>query len=408
MMPKFKVIIRKEKTSKITNEAPVCLRITKDRQSAYKTIVSVKPEFFDEKNQCIKKSYPNAEILNAKITETKAKIQADILLLNTAQNSIGVNEIRNKIKGNFSLNVFEYSESYLVDLYLNGNYSTYKKCKSVIYKLKNYTQTESLLISSITSEFLKKYENYLSTKLNNNQNTITVNMKVLSKIVGDIYSKYNFDESVNPFKKYKFKKEESCRGFLEESELQRILDLKFNRISPLFDAREVFLIECFSGMRISDILTLKWKHYDGTNFNIQIRKTEKSVVIPVSETIKSIIEKRRNVILNNKVQPSSNDYIFNILRIDVEKSSKQDALNAISSATAVINKKLKRIATKASIEKNVTTHVGRHTFATLLLTKGAGIYDVQELLGHHDVKITQVYANMVDNRRKYAIDLIKM
>ena len=92
----------------------------------------------------------------------------------------------------------------------------------------------------------------------------------------------------------------------------------------------------------------------------------------------------------------------------MEKSSKQDALNAISSATAVINKQLKRVATKAGIEKNITTHVGRHTFATLLLTKGAGIYDVQELLGHHDVKVTQVYANMVDSRRKYAIDLIKM
>lgn len=407
-MPKFKVIIRKEKTSKITNEAPVCLRITKDRQSTYKTIVSIKPEFFDEKNQSVKKSYPNAEILNARIAETKARIQADILLLNTSQNSIGVSEIRNKVKGNLSLNLFEYSQSYLEDLYINGNYSTYKKCKSVIFKLKNYSKIESLQISSITFEYLQKYENYLSIQLKNNRNTITVNMKVLSKIVGDIYAKYNLDESANPFKRYKFKKEDSVRGFLEENEIKKILDLKFNRLSPLFDAREVFLVECFSGMRISDILSLKWKHYDGSTFKFQIRKTEKPIIIPVSETIKTFIEKRKAILLKNKIQPSSNDYIFNILRIDVEKSSKQDALNAISSATAVINKQLKRVATKAGIEKNITTHVGRHTFATLLLTKGAGIYDVQELLGHHDVKVTQVYANMVDSRRKYAIDLIKM
>ncbi len=408
MMPKFKVIIRKEKTSKITNEAPVCLRITKDRQSTYKTIVSVKPEFFDEKNQCVKKSYPNAEILNAKIAETKAKIQAEVLLLNTSQNSIGVSEIRNKVKGNFSLNVFEYSESYLEDIYINGNFSTYRKCKSVIFKLKNYTQTECLQINTITPEFLQKYETYLSTNLKNNRNTITVNMKVLSKIVGDIYGKYNFDESINPFKKYKFKKEDSVREFLEENEIKKILDLKFNRLSPLFDAREVFLVECFSGIRISDILTLKWKNYNGNNFDFLCRKNGKPIVIPVSETIKNIIEKRMEILQTNRIQLNQNDYIFNILRIDVEKSSKQDCLNAISSATAIINKQLKRVAQKAGIKKNITTHVGRHSFATLLLTKGAGIYDVQELLGHHDVKVTQVYANMVDSRRKYAIDLIKM
>lgn len=408
MIPKFKVIIRKEKVSKITNEAPVCLRITKDRQSTYKTIVSVKPEFFDERNQCIKKSCPNAELLNAKISEFKTKIQCDVLLLNTSQNTIGVSMIRNKINEHLSLNLFEYADEYLQNIFINGNYSTYKKCKSVVLKLKKYTKKENLQISSITLDFLHKYETYLSTKIKNNRNTITVNMKVLSTIVGDIYKKYDLDETVNPFKKYKFKKTESERTFLEEYEIKQILDLKFNRLSPLFDAREIFIVECFTGMRISDILSLKWKHYDGSIIKKQIRKNDRRNEIPVIPNVKDIIEKRKSIIIANKIQVDPNDYIFNILKIDVDKATKQDALNAISSATVIINKKLKKVAIKAKISKNITTHVGRHSFATLLLTRGAGIYDVKELLGHQDVKITQVYANMVDSRKQYAINLIKM
>ena len=57
-------VIRREKLSKSTNEAPVCLRITKDRRVMYKTLFHVSPEFWDDKNRCIKKQHPNAEILN--------------------------------------------------------------------------------------------------------------------------------------------------------------------------------------------------------------------------------------------------------------------------------------------------------------------------------------------------------
>lgn len=65
-------VIRREKLSKSTNEAPVCLRIIKDRKVMYKTLFHVSPEFWDDKNRCIKKQHPNAEILN-----TGTDIQSD-------------------------------------------------------------------------------------------------------------------------------------------------------------------------------------------------------------------------------------------------------------------------------------------------------------------------------------------
>ena len=71
---KFKVVIRREKLSKSTNEAPVCLRITKDRKVTYKTLLHVSPDFWDEKEQCVKKQHPNAAALNTIISQRKAEL----------------------------------------------------------------------------------------------------------------------------------------------------------------------------------------------------------------------------------------------------------------------------------------------------------------------------------------------
>lgn len=408
MLPTFKVVIRKEKVSKITNLAPVCLRITKDRESTYKKIFSIKPEFFDERNQCVKKSCLNAEVLNARLSEITSEYKNEVLMLSTSRTTKGVSEIRNKINNHYFLDLFEYSENKQKKYYNEGNHSMYMKTKSVIAKLQSYIKQDKLKINSITIDFLYKYEDYLIKELKNNRNTITNNMKVLSKIVSDIYKEYDLDESANPFRKYKFKKEEPQRVFLEENEIKRIIDLKFTPLNSLFDAREIFIVECFSGIRISDILTLKWKHYDGESLDVKARKTKKRNRIPVSEKVKTIIEKRKRVLLLNGKPINPNDYIFNILKVDVETADAHDSYNEISSATAVINKKLKIIANKAKIKKNITTHVGRHSFATLLITKGATIYDVKELLGHQDVKITQIYTNLVDERKQKAINLINI
>ena len=66
---KFRVVIRRDKLSKSTNEAPVCLRITKDRKVTYKTLLHLDPKYWNEKEQCVKKQHPNAEGLNADIVQ---------------------------------------------------------------------------------------------------------------------------------------------------------------------------------------------------------------------------------------------------------------------------------------------------------------------------------------------------
>lgn len=403
---KFKVVIRLDKLAKSTNEVPVCLRITKDRRTTYKTLLHIDPKYWDANGQCIKKQHPNAELFNANITRQKANIEQEAYNLTLTNDSVSISTIRNKINDRTSFDLFEYADKYIEQLFKEGKHATYKKTKSVIKKLRLYMKKESLPIKSITLDFIKQYENYLMNDIGNSRNTTTVNMKALAKLVGDIFRNYGLDETNNPFRKIKFKRKQTDRTFLEIEDIKKIQNLRFKLNSPLYDARELFLFECFTGIRISDILTLKWKNITDKEITICMRKTGKALNIPQQDFVKSILNKRRLIVERNGGQIYPEKYVFNILKVDVEKVSPQETLNAISSATAIINKKLKRIAQKTGIKKTLSTHVGRHSFATLLITGDVNLMTVRDLLGHRDARETQIYAKVVSKKKEEAINVL--
>ena len=314
----------------------------KDRKVMYKTLFHVSPEFWDDKNRCIKKQHPNAEILNTTINQKKAELEKETLLLTLADSSISMETIRNKINNRTSFDLFEYANKYIEQLYKDGKHATYKKYKSVVKKLRFYVGNDSLPIKSISLDFIKGYENYLMNHIGNNRNTTTVNLKALAKLVGDIYRNYDMDETGNPFRKMRFKREQTDRTFLEIEEIHKIQHLKLRARNPLYDAREVFLFECYTGIRISDILTLKWKHITDEKISIRMRKTEKLLSIPINDYVRAVLDRRRCAVENNGGKITSEKYVFNILKVDVDEVSAQDALNAISSATAGVYKKKKK------------------------------------------------------------------
>ena len=353
--------------------------ITKDRKVTYKTLLHLDPKYWNDKEQCVKKQHPNAVALNTVISQRKAELERETCFLSLMDDSISIETIRNKINDRTSFDLFEYAEKYIENLRKNQKHATYKKYKSVIKKLRIYVGKETLPIKSISLDFIKEYENYLMNHLGNNRNTATVNLKALAKLVGDIYRNYDMDETGNPFRKIKFKREQTERTYLEIDEIRKIQDLKLRLQSPLYDARELFLFECYTGIRISDILTLKWKNVASDKISIRMRKTEKSLVVPMNDFVKAVLDKRRAVVENNGGQ------------ILPDK---------------IINKQLKRIAEKVGIEKNISTHVGRHSYATALLTSDIPLPVIKEMLGHSDIKVTQIYAKVVDSKKDEVVNCL--
>lgn len=146
------------------------------------------------------------------------------------------------------------------------------------------------------------------------------------------------------------------------------------------------LFSILTGLRISDILKLDWselQHSKANGYYIQFRqeKTEGEEVLPISEQA------------------------YNLLG---ERGKPADRVFAGLKYSAYENKYLHQWIKDAGINKKITFHSFRHTFACLQLASGTDIYTVSKMLGHRELKTTQIYAKVIDQTKRTAADKIKL
>jgi integrase len=144
------------------------------------------------------------------------------------------------------------------------------------------------------------------------------------------------------------------------------------------EVKRAFLFACLTGLRISDIRALRWKDIRTDGLHIIQKKTGDYTFVPLSDQARKLLG------------PTDAD-------------SKRAPVFTLPFSDDMFNRYLSRWATTAGLDKHVTSHVARHTFATMLVTEGVDLYAVQHLLGHRDVKVTQQYAKLVDQRKVDAI-----
>ena len=146
--------------------------------------------------------------------------------------------------------------------------------------------------------------------------------------------------------------------------------------------KNAFLFSCLTGLRWSDINKLDWSEISEFNGNMRItfnqKKTSNLQYLELSPQAYSL--------LNGFEQKGR---VFQSLKY-----------------SAYMNVELLRWALAAGISKHVTFHTGRHTFAVSLITQGVDIYTLSKLMGHSEVKTTQVYADIIDSVRKEAMHKI--
>lgn len=139
-----------------------------------------------------------------------------------------------------------------------------------------------------------------------------------------------------------------------------------------------FLFSCFTGLRLSDIKALKWTDIRNGVIFLRQYKTKEFVQVPVGKNAQKFL--RDN---------------------DSEK-----VFHDFPTCEAWHNDKIREWAARAGIKKHVSFHVARHTFATLTLANGADLFTVSKLLGHTKITTTQIYAKVLDEGRKKAVDAI--
>lgn len=178
------------------------------------------------------------------------------------------------------------------------------------------------------------------------------------------------------------KQGETQREFLTYDELQEVA--KVNCEIPAL--KQAFLFSALTGLRWSDINKLVWaevQHSKEIGYYIRFRqqKTKGAETLPIS------------------------DQAFGLLG---EIGKPEERVFAGLKYSAWHNLKLQQWVMKAGISKTITFHCARHTYATLQLTLGTDIYTVSKLLGHKDLKTTQVYAKIIDEKKKEAANKIQL
>jgi site-specific recombinase XerD len=233
-------------------------------------------------------------------------------------------------------------------------------------------------IDKIDHAFITDYEFYLRTVRKCANNTAVKYIKNFNKIIKLCLANDWLDK--NPFANYKSKVKEVERVYLSEEEIQSIInkDFKTERLSLVSD---IFLFSCFTGLAYIDVKNLTKSHIsigiDGDKWIFTHRqKTETASKIPILPVAQMIIDKYA----------------------DHPQSVNEDKLLPILS-NQKMNAYLKEIAAVCEIEKELTFHIARDTFATTVtLTNGVPIESVSKMLGHKNLRTTQHYAKVLDKK----------
>ena len=174
------------------------------------------------------------------------------------------------------------------------------------------------------------------------------------------------------------------RVYLTESELKAFADVETVKPHEA-ETKRAFLFSCLTGLRFSDVCRLTAENIEDINgalrLKIETKKTKKYISFILSPECSALI------------------------REQLETCGTNSLLFPLPDPT-YLNRILKGLAMSANIDNPLTFHTARHTFATLLLTKGADLYTVSTLLGHSDIQTTQIYAKIVDKKKDDTINLL--
>lgn len=241
--------------------------------------------------------------------------------------------------------------------------------------IKKQFKTDDIAFSAIDPAFVRDYHLFLRVDKKQEQNTANKYCKILKRIV--IMALDNKWMDVNPFQGIRFQAKATNRQFLSEKELSLIMNKTFT-LERLNVVRDIFVFCALTGLSFSDVEGLKPEHVsmddDGNYWIHKARQKTKNVCsIPYLESARAIAEKYKGHPLCE---------------------SRGVLLPMISNQR--MNSYLGEIAGICGIDKPLTMHIARHSFACLALANGVSMEVIARMLGHSDIRTTKIYAKVVD------------
>ena len=365
---------------------PIWCRITVDGEATrFNTKSSIHPNFWDTK--AAKATGKTKEVMeaNALLDSIKAAIYKVYYDLQERENNVTAERIKNIFLG------IETKRQYLLELFKSHNedvekligvskskatYQKYEVTRGHLTKfIKEKYNVSDISLKEINHMFISDFEVYLLTTAGCKSNTTAKFMQFLKRII--IIARNNGWIQHDPFANYKIRIGKVDRGYLTQEEIETIMQKKFAS-KRLEQVRDIFIFSCYTGLAYIDTKGLREKHirtsFDGKLWIMTRRqKTNVNANIPLLDVPNQILNKYKGALPNGIVLP-------------VLSNQKMNAY-------------LKEIGDVCGIDKSLTFHLARHTFATTVtLAKGVPIETVSKMLGHTNIKTTQIYARITDSK----------
>lgn len=209
----------------------------------------------------------------------------------------------------------------------------------------------------------------------------------------------------------KLRSEKTSRQFLCDEELDRLEDLTLLEGSQLNHHRNLYLFSAYmAGIRISDLLNMRWRNVYDDHLYFQIKKNKEDIGVKLPDKSLSILRIYRVLAEQTQdckfIDPDS--FIFPLLQVEKDEKDKLKIYQAISSANAYANKDLRKLTKLAKIDKEISFHTARHSWAIRALQKGMRIEHVSKLMGHASVKNTEVYAKIQNEDLDKAMEVFNL
>ena len=267
----------------------------------------------------------------------------------------------------------------------------------ILSQLKKFTKEQPLPFTKVTTAWMKEFERYLLKQVSNNTTLaylIALNAGINEAVRQRIIPK-------NPWhdvpQHQRLKRQDTFRSAFTIEQLQHLANTPCKIEKQI---KQAYFFACFTGLRWSDVNPLRWdeiviKNIEGEQryfLYFEQEKTEGIEYLPLSENAIDIIKERKA----ESVSEEKSVYVF-------------PKMKEVDGTTKVYEKMkagLKKWAKAAEIEQSkLHFHSGRHTFATNILESSADgdLYTVSKLLGHRDIKSTQIYAKVRDKRKHDAV-----
>jgi integrase len=370
---------------KANGNVPLFCRITVDgKEVRFGMKKDIHPKCWDVKAGKAGGRTNEAADINTLIDNTKSAIYKVYRELQERENSVTAEKVKNAFLGinDKHQNLLEEFDRHnrekklLVGVSISDSlYDKYRITRDHLAEfMKEWYNVSDISLKEISHKFINDFEVFLLTSRKCSENTAAAYLKLFKHLIL-VAIKYGWMYH-NPFSDYPIQLKKVDRGYLTQEEVEILMKQTFVA-KRLERVRDIFIFCCFCGLSYIDVKRFTPENirtsFDGNLWIIGKRgKTDTSYTIPLLEIPRIILEKYRGALPEGQLLPLINN--------------------------ANTNAYLKEIGAQCGIKKKLTFHLARHTFATLTLSKGVSIESVSKMLGHTNIKTTQIYARITSDK----------